>query len=105
MRSREGVKILLGKLQDKVNVVIEVFPWYKELIGEEGIEYNLSNLPLMTSKMLETYYYNEPVDPTLMVYRTSGTSTGLRKAIRFSMRIISTTRMGFSEGRSIECCT
>lgn len=76
--------MLPGKLQDKVHEVIEIFPWYKELIGEEGIEYSLSNLPLMTSKMLETYYYNEPVDPTLMVYRTSGTSTGLRKVIRYS---------------------
>lgn len=76
--------MLPGKLQDKVHEVIEVFPWYKELIGEEGTEYNLSSLPLMTSKMLETYYYNEPVDPALTVYRTSGTSTGLRKAIRYS---------------------
>lgn len=76
--------MLPGKLQDKVYEVIEVFPWYKELIGEEGTEYNLSNLPLMTSKMLETYYYNAPVDPALTVYRTSGTSTGLRKAIRYS---------------------
>jgi len=76
--------MLLDKLQDKVHEVIEVFPWYKELIGGEKTNYSLEKLPLMTSKTLETYYYTEPTDPTLAVYRTSGTSTGRRKAILYS---------------------
>ncbi|GGF70634.1 hypothetical protein GCM10010912_14800 [Paenibacillus albidus] len=74
----------LDKLQDKVHEVIEIFPWYKELIGRENTNYNLQNLPLLTSKILETYYYTQSLDPSLAVYRTSGTSTGRRKAIFYS---------------------
>lgn len=76
--------MLLDKLQDKVLEVIEVFPWYKDLIRGEKTKYDLQSLPLLTAQMLETYYYTEPIDPSLTVYRTSGTSTGLRKAIRYS---------------------
>lgn len=76
--------MLLDKLQDKVLDVIEVFPWYKELIGGEKKNYNIQSLPLMTSEVLETHYYTGSIDPSLAVYWTSGTSTGRRKAILYS---------------------
>lgn len=72
------------KLQDKLLEVIEAFPWYKGLIGGERANYSLETLPLMTSTTLDTYYYNQPFDPSLTVYLTSGTSTGRRKAILYS---------------------
>lgn len=72
------------KLQDKLFEVIEAFPWYKGLIGDERANSSLETLPLMTSTTLDTYYYNQPFDPSLTVYRTSGTSTGRRKAILYS---------------------
>ncbi|MGN7765456.1 2,3-diaminopropionate biosynthesis protein SbnA [Paenibacillus sp. 22594] len=81
---REAAKMLLDNLQDKVLEVIGVFPWYKGLIGGVQTNYSLKKLPLLTSEILETYYYTEPADPTLAVYRTSGTSTGHRKAILYS---------------------
>jgi cysteine synthase A len=81
---QEAANMLLDKLQDKVLEVIEVFPWYKELIGGERTNYSLETLPLMMSTTLETYYYNQPIDPSWTVYRTSGTSTGHRKAILYS---------------------
>jgi cysteine synthase A len=74
----------LDKLQDKVLEVIEGFPWYKGLIGGGKTNYSIQNLPLMTSKTLETHYYCQPIDPSLAVYWTSGTSTGRRKAIFYS---------------------
>ncbi|MNB97986.1 putative siderophore biosynthesis protein SbnA [compost metagenome] len=75
----------LDKLQDKVLEVIGVFPWYKELIGSGQTNDSLQNLPLMTSETLETHYYTQSAaDPSLAVYRTSGTSSGRRKAILYS---------------------
>lgn len=72
-------------LQQKVLEVIEVFPWYKDLISSEQREYSLQNLPLMTSELMDTHYYNQTAaDPSLAVYRTSGTSSGRRKAIVYS---------------------
>lgn len=76
--------MLLGKLQNKVQEVMDEYPWYKGLIDGEKTNYNLQNLPLMSSKTLETFYYNQPIDPSWTVYRTSGTSSGRRKAILYS---------------------
>ena len=76
--------MLLDNWRDKVLEVISNFPWYKGLIGEETMNYSLQNLPLMTSDILETYYYTGTPGPSLAVYRTSGTSTGRRKAILYS---------------------
>ncbi|WP_342481685.1 2,3-diaminopropionate biosynthesis protein SbnA [Paenibacillus sp. FSL L8-0340] len=76
--------MLLGNLQDKVLEVTGVFPWYKRMIGGEKTSYSLQNLPLMTSEILDTHYYTQDSDPSLAVYRTSGTSTGRRKAIFYS---------------------
>ncbi|MEK5236543.1 2,3-diaminopropionate biosynthesis protein SbnA [Paenibacillus sp. FSL L8-0470] len=76
--------MLLSNLQDKVLEVTGVFPWYKRMIGGEKTSYSLQNLPLMTSEILDTHYYTQDSDPSLAVYRTSGTSTGRRKAIFYS---------------------
>jgi len=47
---QEAAIMLLDKekLKDKLLEVIEVFPWYKELIGGERTNYSLEKLPLMT---------------------------------------------------------
>lgn len=71
-------------LQDKVREVIRMFPWYKGLIGDVRTISNLQSLPLMTSTTLDTHYYNQPLDPSWTVYRTSGTSSGRRKAIIYN---------------------
>lgn len=76
--------MLLDQLKDKVVEVTRVFPWYKGLVGGGQNSFSLQDLPLMTSETLESYYYTEPIDPSLAVYRTSGTSSGRRKAIRYS---------------------
>ncbi|MGF9713795.1 CoF synthetase [Paenibacillus sp. JMULE4] len=80
--------IPLEKLQDKVRKTTRIFPWYKELIGGDGDIASginrLQELPLMTADIFETYYYHRPHDPSLAVYRTSGTGSGRRKAILYS---------------------
>ncbi|MEK4007649.1 2,3-diaminopropionate biosynthesis protein SbnA [Paenibacillus sp. FSL H3-0333] len=70
--------------RDKVNEVIRYFPWYQDLIGNEHVNYSLEQLPLMTSDLLDTHYYNNEPDASLAVYRTLGTSTGRRKSIVYS---------------------
>ncbi|MFD0589590.1 hypothetical protein ACFQZE_16495 [Paenibacillus sp. GCM10027627] len=71
-------------------------PWYKELLRENGIEHPnpapldnftlLKKLPLLTAELLEKHYYSQPprTEEGLSVYRTSGTSSGIRKAIYYS---------------------
>ncbi len=77
--------MLLDNLRDTVLEAGRNFPWYKELVGDvTAMNYSLQSLPLMTAELLETHYYTHPPDPTLAVYRTSGTSTGRRKAILYS---------------------
>jgi phenylacetate-coenzyme A ligase PaaK-like adenylate-forming protein len=78
--------IPLNKLQDKVREVSTIYPWYKEVIGgkEAGTIHSIHELPLITSDILEAYYYSQQIDPPLSVYRTSGTGSGRRKAIVYS---------------------
>jgi phenylacetate-coenzyme A ligase PaaK-like adenylate-forming protein len=75
--------------------VARIHPWYAELLEAHGRSvrpgYNaevrsLRELPLMTAALLERNYYAAPprLEPELSVYRTSGTSTGIRKAIYYS---------------------
>jgi phenylacetate-coenzyme A ligase PaaK-like adenylate-forming protein len=78
--------IPLDKLRDKVQEVTRIYPWYKEVIGgkeAETIE-RLHELPLITSEILEAHYYSQQPEPSLSVYRTSGTGSGRRKAIVYS---------------------
>lgn len=72
------------QLRDKVNEVIRYFPWYKDLISDKHVNYSLEQLPLMTSDLLDIHYYAGEPEPSLAVYRTSGTSTGRRKSIVYS---------------------
>lgn len=72
--------------------MLRLHPWYGELLKEHGIRLpaaggiRLEELPLMTAETLERFYYSQPPreEPGLSVYRTSGTSTGVRKAIYYS---------------------
>lgn len=62
------------------------FPWYAGLLAEAGGDRELP--PLLTAAMLERHYYAaEPPDHAASwnAYTTSGTSTGKRKTIRYSM--------------------
>jgi phenylacetate-coenzyme A ligase PaaK-like adenylate-forming protein len=70
-------------LMHKLNDVQRHFPWYADLIRERRIE-RLEDLPLITPDLLEKHYYNQPGDPALQVYRTSGTGSKKRKKIFYS---------------------
>ncbi|MDI4648716.1 CoF synthetase [Cohnella hashimotonis] len=64
------------------------FPWYRGLSGWDAAP--PEPLPLITASVLEAFYYTED-NPLarrsdLHCYRTSGTSSGLRKAIYYSGR-------------------
>lgn len=64
------------------------FPWYRQLPGWNAAAF--ARLPLMTAAVLEKHYYT--ADNPLAGsgdhsgYRTSGTSSGLRKTIYYSAR-------------------
>jgi phenylacetate-coenzyme A ligase PaaK-like adenylate-forming protein len=76
----------LAQWRMKLLEVMETYPWYKGLLGGRSVdEFNtLSELPLITSDILDTYYYHQALNPALAVYRTSGTSSGRRKSIFYS---------------------
>jgi phenylacetate-coenzyme A ligase PaaK-like adenylate-forming protein len=85
----------LRPLAAHLHAVARIHPWYAELLEVYGFSirpgYNadirsLRELPLMTAALLERHYYAAPprLEPGLSVYRTSGTSTGIRKAIYYS---------------------
>lgn len=72
------------ELLEKVKKVCQTFPWYKELISSKEVR-SLTDLPLMTASLLEKHYYAQPLDdPSLAVYKTSGTSSKIRKKIYYS---------------------
>lgn len=77
----------LNQIIDRIGVYC---PWYVQWLGyhpkDKRIE--LEQLPLITAPVLERYYYS-PDNPLtglggLHEYRTSGTSSGRRKAIYYS---------------------
>jgi phenylacetate-coenzyme A ligase PaaK-like adenylate-forming protein len=70
-------------LNKKIKETIKMFPWYKRLIEDDKIE-SITNIPLMTSDILEKYYYSNPLVGNYDVYQTSGTSSGNRKKIFYS---------------------
>ncbi len=74
----------LEKVQEKLQEVMLIFPWYKNLPGVHQPNVTLQDLPLMSAEILEAHYYNRTPDPALAVYRTSGTSSGRRKSIFYS---------------------
>lgn len=82
------------ELKRKIHQTIRTFPWYETAMKQHGClkageeVLTLSDLPLMTAEWLEKHYYtpHQPLSrhPGLRCYRTSGTSSGLRKAIYYS---------------------
>ncbi|SFE66845.1 phenylacetate-CoA ligase [Paenibacillus algorifonticola] len=79
----------IQKLQQHLAHICHFHPWYRELLEERGIDSNaaaLSELPLMTAERLEMHYFTQEQrsEAGLSVYRTSGTSSGIRKAIYYS---------------------
>lgn len=77
--------ISLDRLRAKVRETADTFPWYRDIVGREPDAIrSVAELPLMTAELLEAHYYCRPDDPSLTVYRTSGTSSGRRKSIAYS---------------------
>ncbi len=82
------------RLQKKVSRVLDIFPWYVQLIADYGLDstdiQSIRQLPLITSDLLERFYYRAelPFDPgpqhRVTFYRTSGTSSLRRKTIYYS---------------------
>jgi len=79
----------LTRLHQQVNRICQLHPWYKTLLQQDAIDsqaYPLSELPLITSDILEQHYFTGEAraEDGLSVYKTSGTSSGIRKAIYYS---------------------
>ncbi|MEB3101622.1 CoF synthetase [Ferviditalea candida] len=75
--------ISLERIQKKVEEVRSVFPWYGHLADHSRLR-SIQQLPLMTSDLLERYYYNRMSDAGFKIYRTSGTRSNVRKEIYYS---------------------
>lgn len=74
------------QLEMHIRQICRYHPWYSRFL-RVGQHYSaLAELPLMTADILDRYYYTQQgrPEPGLSVYRTSGTSTGIRKAIYYS---------------------
>ncbi|CAM3987125.1 CoF synthetase [Cohnella lubricantis] len=79
-------------LQLKVEQTLARFPWYASIHpgGSAGAlrASEWAELPLLTGSLLEKHYYGHDRPPgtqdRLRVYRTSGTSSGIRKTIYYS---------------------
>ncbi|MBD2871322.1 phenylacetate--CoA ligase family protein [Paenibacillus arenilitoris] len=79
----------LSPLRKQIARISRYHPWYSDLLEQQGIDANsaeLAELPLMTADILEKHYFTQQnrTEPGLSVYRTSGTSSGIRKAIYYS---------------------
>ncbi len=81
------------RILGKVEQVLEIFPWYGQLLNDNDVNCHafqlLSELPLITSELLEQHYYSkdQPFGPqdNVTSYRTSGTSSLRRKTIYYSL--------------------
>ncbi|CAM4516666.1 phenylacetate-coenzyme A ligase PaaK-like adenylate-forming protein [Paenibacillus endophyticus] len=78
-------------LEKLVDSVCRYHPWYRSLLVQHPLqiqlqEAQLSELPLITAEVLDQHYFTSAArpDPELSVYKTSGTSSGIRKAIYYS---------------------
>jgi len=79
----------LALLHPHIKRIVQHHPWYNTLLQQDGIDpqvCQLSDLPLITSDILEQHYFTGRAreEEGLSVYRTSGTSSGVRKAIYYS---------------------
>ncbi len=80
---------LPSSLQQHLTRIVQMHPGYGALLAREGVLPGtavLSELPLLTAEHLDAIYYNHELgtEKGLSVYHTSGTSTGVRKAIYYS---------------------
>lgn len=84
-----------AELKEHVRKIADIHPWYRQLLTGAGLASPdlaaspadlLHRLPLLSAELLEHHYYSQPPrdEQGLSVYRTSGTSTGKRKAIYYS---------------------
>lgn len=64
--------------------MITYFPWYQDYLSSTDVN-TLSELPLMTTEILEKHYYHQDFDSSWTVYQTSGTSSKNRKKIAYSI--------------------
>lgn len=84
----------IQKLTAHIRRIARLHPWYELLLHSNGISLSddldansptLAQLPLITAEVLDRHYYSQPdrTEAGLSIYRTSGTSTGIRKAIYY----------------------
>ncbi|MCR2804164.1 hypothetical protein [Paenibacillus soyae] len=85
----------IAELREHVQTIAGLHPWYRQLLTDAGLPCAelaatpadpLPRLPLLSAELLERHYFSQPPreGSGLSVYRTSGTSTGRRKAIYYS---------------------
>ncbi|WP_053373049.1 hypothetical protein [Paenibacillus sp. FJAT-27812] len=79
----------LTRIEQHIERISQLHPWYTDLLAKQGLDpqaCQLAELPLITSDILEKHYFTNEArtEADLSVYRTSGTSTGIRKAIYYS---------------------
>lgn len=72
-------------LQNKLEKINEIFPWYKNYCLNDKID-SIKDLPLMTQKILEEHYYDKMDGCGYSVYMTSGTSKSGRKKVYYSVK-------------------
>ncbi|CAM4356493.1 hypothetical protein L1N85_15015 [Paenibacillus alkaliterrae] len=82
--------VSLIALQQHIDRICRFHPWYGVLLKKKGIHppyrTELTELPFLTADILDAFYFTpEPrTEAGLSVYKTSGTSSGIRKAIYYS---------------------
>ncbi|MBH5318645.1 hypothetical protein I6N90_12640 [Paenibacillus sp. GSMTC-2017] len=84
-----------NRLKHHLLIITQFHPWYRVLLEERNItlsgtdtesELALDRLPLLTAPLLNRHYFSQPPrqEAGLSLFRTSGTSSGTRKAIYYS---------------------
>ena len=71
-----------NKLEGYIGEIVTNFSWYSDLRYPNHID--IKSLPFITSEILEQHYYLTPATEEMIVYRTSGTSSGKRKQILYN---------------------
>jgi phenylacetate-coenzyme A ligase PaaK-like adenylate-forming protein len=68
-------------IAEKLEELKKYHPWYGEFIGNIS---GFDGLPYITRDVLDKYYYNNCYSKKLIKFTTSGTSTGVKRAIYYS---------------------
>lgn len=69
------------RIIEKIEELKKDHPWYGEFIGNIS---EFADLPYVTRNVLDKYYYNNCYSKELIKFTTSGTSTGVKRAIYYS---------------------